>query len=138
MISKTFLFAILRVCGTSVIVAAPTATQAAEPLAQHASALDANVVCRRVKKSGSDTRERECMTKAQWRAARDAEVVCRWGKPPGSGVNEQFCATAAEWRAYDTRATALRVPSFGGGGASPSVPGNTNFGTVASQSDFQR
>jgi hypothetical protein len=137
MISRTSLFAILSVCGTIVIVAAPTATQAAER-AQHASAWDAKVVCRRVKKSGSDTRERECMTKAQWRAARDAEVVCRWGKPPGSDVKEQFCATAAEWRAYDTRATALRVPSFGGGGTSPSVPGNTNFGTVASQSDFQR
>jgi hypothetical protein len=153
MISKSCL-AILTVCGTLLIVATPTATQAAEPAAQHASARDTKVVCRRAKKSGSETREGECMTKAQWRAARGAELVCRWGKAPGSDVKEQFCATVAEWRAYDARAwasgaprrppaipvdLALRIPSLGGGGTSPSVPGNSNFGgTVASQADFQR
>jgi hypothetical protein len=138
MIRKICLFAILGVCASLLVVAVPAAAQAAEPSAQHASKKDAKVVCHRVKKSGSNTRERECMTKGQWRAARDSEPVCHWGKRPGSQIKEQFCMTAAEWRTYAARAGATFTPG-GFEGTSPAAPGTTNFGgTAASQSSFQR
>jgi len=137
MIRKTCLFATLGVCASLLVVAVPTAAQAAEPSAQHASKKDTKVVCHRVKKSGSNTRERECMTKGQWRAARDSEPVCHWGKRPGSQIKEQFCMTAAEWRALAARAGTAFTPA-GFEATSPPVPGSSNFGTAANQSSFQR
>ena len=141
MIRKNCLWAILGVCGSLLVVAVPTATQAAEPDAQHASARDAKVVCHGVNTPGSRTREKECATRDEWRARRDMRVVCRLGTRPGAQAKEEFCATVAQWRALGipNRTRTAYSHASAGGPTSPVVPGNSNFGgTVASQSSFQR
>ena len=143
MIRDNCLWAILGVCGSLLVVAVPTATRAAEPEAQHASAWDSKVVCHRVNTPGSRTREKECATREEWRARSDMKVVCRWGTRPGAQTKEQFCLTVALWQALGipnrTSANSHGSYSHGSTGTSPAVPGNSNFGgTAASQSSFQR
>jgi hypothetical protein len=145
MISRNCFWTMLGVCGALLAMAAPAATQAAEPSAQQVSATDTKIVCHRVKQPGSRTRQRQCATPAQWRAFRDMKIVCRWGKRPDAEHKEQFCATVAQWRVPATRPPGWislngRSPAgFSSDIYSPAVPGNANFGgSVASQSDFQR
>jgi hypothetical protein len=144
MIRSDCVWGMLGLCGSLLVAAVPTGTQAAELSAPYASASDIKVVCHKVKKSGSHTRERLCATPQQWRAFRDMKIVCRSGKRPGAAGKEQFCATVAQWRSPATRPPGwirARPPSWpveASLGYSPAVPGNSNFGTVANQHDFQR
>ena len=132
MIRKNCLWAILGICGSLLVVAVPTATQAAEPEAPHASAWDAKVVCHRVKTPGSRTREKECATRAEWRAR---------GIPDRSRTFYSHDRPLGPRKLNGSRGSSPAVPgsySHASPGTSPVVPGNTNFGTVASQSSFQR
>lgn len=104
MISKSWIWA-MGACVPLLVVAVPTASQAAEPSARHAPAAD-------------------------------SKIVCRWGKRPGAQTKEKFCGTVAQWRAIGVPVPTRFYPSTWG--PSPSVPGNSGFGTVASQSSFQR
>ena len=145
MTRKNATWALLGLCGSLLVAAAPAAPQAAQPVAQHASVPDIRVVCHNVKQAGSHARERLCATPSQWHAFRDMKLVCRSHKPPGAegksnalliiqGDKQQYCATVAQWRVRASRPASW----FSSEMYSPSVPGNTNFGTVANQSDFQR
>ena len=96
------------VCGSLLLAAAPTITQAA------GRASDTKRVCRWVTPLGSAVKEEYCGTAAQWRAffnrqAQQARVA---------GPNN---SAAPPGTSYST-----------------SVPGMTGFGTGSSPSDFQR
>ena len=135
MIGKNCVWALLAAGGSLLAAAAPAATQAAEPSAQLASATDTKVVCHRVKKPGSRTRERQCATPAQWRALRDLKIVCHWGKRTGAETKEQFCLTAAQWRDLGFRFGPWTAAGGWEGDTQPAIPTNTG---VTGAYSFQR
>jgi hypothetical protein len=99
-ISRKVLWVFVATCGSVIVAAAPTMTQAADgPVSEQATALSTKqdeLVCQTVDRPGSHMKQRICAPSAEWSAARGRLSLLRNNPAAGVGpTGDQNISTAA-------------------------------------------